>query len=104
MAFIPARHGRSIHSIDLSYAFNWVSFGPGTREFSSGISIPFLSFSFDSANQIIGRIVFAISTLFMNLVLLLVIYQMVMEFFGKEVDFLEVDKDKEENDTKSESE
>lgn len=83
--------------------FNWVSFGPGTREFSGGISIPFLTINFDQANEIIGRIIFGIPTLFMDLVLVLVIYQMIAEFFGKTVDFLEPDKEK-DDDVKSDQE
>ena len=98
-------HGMTGLSIPLIFImlFNWVSFGPGEREFSGGISIPFLSISFDRANEIIGRIFFGIPTLFMDLVLILVLYKMVAEFFGKKVDFLEVDEEK-ENDGKKERE
>jgi hypothetical protein len=93
-------HGMSGLSIPLIFLmlFNWVSFGPGTREFSGSISIPFLSFSFEGANQILGRIVFAIPTLFMDLVMFLVIYQMIAEFFGKKVDFLKPDEEKDDKD------
>ena len=92
-------HGMAALSIPLIFLmlFNWVSFGPGTREFSGGISIPFLTISFDEANEIIGRIIFGIPTLFMDLVLVLVIYQMIAEFFGKTVDFLEPDKQKDDD-------
>ena len=95
-------HGMAGLSIPLIFLmlFNWVSFGPGTREFSGGISIPFLSISFDGANQIIGRIFFAIPTLFMDLILFLVLYQLIAEFFGKKVDFLEVDEEKEDEEQK----
>ena len=107
-------HGLAGLSIPLIFLmlFNWVSFGPGEREFSGGISIPFLSISFDRAaspvqelrirrpDQIIGRIFFAIPTLFMDLILFLVLYQMIAEFFGKKVDFLEVDEGKENEEQK----
>lgn len=82
-------HGMALLSIPLIFimVFNWVTFGPGEREFSGSISIPFLSINFDGANQTIGRIVFAIPTLFMDLILFLVVYQMIAEFFGKKVIF-----------------
>lgn len=78
-------HGLAGLSIPLIFimVFNRVSFGPRKREFSGGISIPFLSISFDRANEIIGRIFFAIPIFFIDLVLVLVIYQMIAEFFGK---------------------
>lgn len=95
-------HGLTGLSIPLIFImlFNWVSFGPGPREFSGGISIPFLSINFDNANQIIGRIFFAIPTLFMDLILLLVVYRLIADFFGKKIDFLEVDEEKEDEEQK----
>lgn len=42
----------------LGAAVTWVSFGPGERQFSSTISIPFLSFS-GPASELSGRICFA---------------------------------------------
>ena len=92
-------HGMAGLSIPLIFImlFNWVSFGPGDREFSGGVSIPFLTIEFDQANEIIGRIIFAIPTLFMELILFLILYQMVAEFFGKKVEFLEKD-DENDND------
>jgi hypothetical protein len=39
-------------------AVPWISFGPGEREFSSTINIPFLSFS-RSSSELSGRICFA---------------------------------------------
>jgi len=55
-------------SIPLLFAvlLNWVAFWPGEREFSGGIAVPFLSVSFDRANSIIGRIVFAIPALLLD--------------------------------------
>jgi hypothetical protein len=38
--------------------FTWVSFGPGERQFTSTISIPFLNFS-SGSTSILGRICFA---------------------------------------------
>jgi hypothetical protein len=49
---------------------NWVAFGPGEREFSVSISIPFLSGYFPNANQILGRIFFGIPALFMDVIAL----------------------------------
>ena len=91
-------HGMAGLSIPLIFmmVFNWVAFGPGEREFSGGISIPFLSINFNRANQILGRIFFGIPAFLMDIVLLLVLYQMIAEFFGVKVDFLEVDKEKED--------
>jgi hypothetical protein len=77
-----------------------VAFGPGEREFSASISIPFLAINFDRANQIVGRIVFAIPAILMDIILLLVIYQMVAEFFGLPVDFLETDEEKDDGGQK----
>ena len=90
-------HGLTALSIPLIFMmlFNWVAFGPGEREFSASIAIPFLAINFDRANQIIGRIVFAIPALFMDLILFLVLYQMAAEFFGIRIDFLEADEEKE---------
>lgn len=39
-------------------AVTWVSFGPGEREFTSTVSVPFLSFS-RSSSELSGRICFA---------------------------------------------
>jgi hypothetical protein len=89
-------HGLAGLSIPLLFVMvlNWVAFGPGVREFSGGISIPFLSINFDRANEIIGRIFFGIPALLMDGVLLLVLYQQIAEFFGKKVGFLEMDEEK----------
>lgn len=38
--------------------FTWVSFGPGDRQFSSTVSVPFISITRDSS-EITGRICFA---------------------------------------------
>ena len=84
----------------LAMLFNWVDFGPGEREFSISISIPFLAIGFDRANEFLGRIVFAISALFMDFILLLVLYQMIAEIFGFPVDFLDLDKEKEDEEQK----
>jgi len=56
-------------SIPLLFAllFNWVAFGPGEREFSGGVTIPFFAFSFGRANAILGRIVFGIVALIMDI-------------------------------------
>lgn len=59
--------------------FNWVAFGPGEREFSGGISIPFLSVNFSNANEIIGRIVFGIPSLLMDLFLISAVLGVVYE-------------------------
>jgi hypothetical protein len=45
--------------------FTWVSFGPGEREFSTSVSIPFLTFS-RSSSEITGRICFAPGALLLN--------------------------------------
>ena len=37
----------------------------------------------------------------MDIVLVLVIYQMIVEFFGKKVDFLEPDEEKEDDNVES---
>jgi len=45
--------------------FTWVSFGPGEREFSSSVSIPFLTFT-RSSSEITGRICFAPGALLLD--------------------------------------
>ena len=49
-------HGFALISIILIFTalLNWVAFGPGEREFSGGISIPFIAFSFGRANEFMG--------------------------------------------------
>ena len=54
--------------------FNWVSFGPGEREFSISISIPFMSVFTDNTNALLGRILFAIPTLIMDFFAIAVIF------------------------------
>lgn len=56
------------------FLFNWVSFGPGEREFSMSISIPFLSAYSDKSNEILGRIIFAIPTLIMDFFVIVTIF------------------------------
>ncbi|GAB4434077.1 MAG: hypothetical protein Kow002_21250 [Anaerolineales bacterium] len=80
--------------------FNWVAFGPGRREFSMSVSIPFIAFNFERANEIIGRVAFAIPALIMDFFLLLVVYQLVAERFGLPVDFLETDEAEQDDDKK----
>ncbi|KAA3642192.1 MAG: hypothetical protein DWQ07_24460 [Chloroflexi bacterium] len=50
--------------------FNWVAFGPGERQFSISISIPFVSAFFERGNELIGRAFFAIPALLMDFALL----------------------------------
>jgi len=38
----------------------WIGFGPGERQFSGGISTPFLSFFSINTNEVIGRMIFGI--------------------------------------------
>lgn len=49
---------------------NWVAFGPGERQFSGGISIPFITIWTDRASEWSGRVVFALSALLMDIILL----------------------------------
>jgi hypothetical protein len=51
--------------------FNWVAFGPGEREFSGGISIPFVSIEFGRANELLGRAFFGLAALLLDAGLLL---------------------------------
>ncbi|MBC8506848.1 MAG: hypothetical protein ISR58_00700 [Anaerolineales bacterium] len=71
-------------SIPLLFAIllNWVAFGPGEREFSGGVSIPFLSFSFERANTILGRLIFGIPALLMDVFIGIVIAAVVKTMFG----------------------
>lgn len=65
------------------FLFNWVAFGPGEREFGISISIPFLTFEFDRAIEIIGRIAFGIPALLMDAFLGYGMYGLVVERVGK---------------------
>ena len=62
---------------------NWVAFAPGEREFGGGLSIPFLSFSFERANPILGRIAFAIPALLMDVFAGVVIAAAISNILGK---------------------
>ena len=66
----------------LLLVLNWVSFGPGEREFSVSISIPFVSAYFENANQLLGRIFFAIPALIGDLLLGGVIYKMIADWIN----------------------
>lgn len=81
-------HGMALLSIPLILAmlFNWVAFIPGKREFTASISIPLLSFSFDKASEIIGRIVFSIPALLMDAAIIAVIYGLIKDTFFPEDD------------------
>lgn len=73
-------------SIPLLFAamLNWVAFGPGEREFSGGVGVPFLSIEFGRANSIIGRVVFAIPALLLDLFVGIAITAVIANAFGKE--------------------
>lgn len=80
--------GMALYSILLIFAllFNWVAFGPGEREFSVSISIPFLSVGFDRASEILGRIIFGLPALIMDFIIVGAFYQMLKEVFGKSIE------------------
>lgn len=71
-------------SIPLMFAslLNWVAFGPGERIFGGGIGIPFLSLSVDRFNSMIGRIVFAIPALLMDIFIGVGIVALIKAYFG----------------------
>lgn len=76
----------AILSIPLLFALmlNWVAFGPGVREFSGGVGIPFLFFSFGNANSIVGRVVFAIPALLMDVFAVIIIWAVIANILGIE--------------------
>ena len=78
-------HAATLLSIPLSFfgILNWVAFGPGEREFSGGIAIPFVAIDFGSVNQIFGRIVFGIPALLFDVVVVYIIYEGVKTVFQK---------------------
>ncbi len=49
--------------------FNWVAFGPGDREFSMSISIPFISAYFERGNEIFGRLFIGVPVFLVDLVI-----------------------------------
>ncbi len=62
---------------------NWVAFGPGAREFSSGVGIPFISIEFGRANSILGRIAFAIPALLLDAFIGIAIAAVIANALGK---------------------
>ena len=68
----------------LTILLNWVAFGPGEREFSGGISIPFIGVSFGRNNQILGRIVFGIPALILDIIAGISIFAVVRNYLGYE--------------------
>ncbi|MBT3321567.1 MAG: hypothetical protein HN392_04700 [Anaerolineae bacterium] len=85
--FFSYTHLAAILSIFLIFPllFNWVAFGAGKREFSMSISIPFLSFD-GPANEVIGRIFFAIPALIMDAVIGYLAYAFVKERLWRKKD------------------
>jgi len=73
-------------SIPLMFAvlLNWVAFGPGEREFSGGVAIPFFSISFGRADEILGRIIFAIPALILDVIVGISIVAVIKSLIGKE--------------------
>ncbi len=59
--------------------FNWVAFGPGEREFSISVSIPFVSADFERGNEILGRLFFGIPTFLVDLVVVYVVFGSIFE-------------------------
>jgi hypothetical protein len=53
---------------------NWIAFGPGERQFSGTISLPFSAYS-SRASELTGRIVFGISALILDV---LIVYMLIM--------------------------
>jgi hypothetical protein len=62
---------------------NWVAFGPGVREFSGGISVPFISFSSGQTNSLVGRIIFAIPALLMDVFIGVAIVAVIKNALGE---------------------
>ncbi len=64
--------------------FTWVSFGPGEREFSSSVSIPFLTFT-RSASELSGRICFAPGALLLDGLALYMWFLFVRDWFMRDL-------------------
>jgi len=79
-------HASILLSIPLIFTIllNWIAFGPGEREFSGGVSIPFFSISFGRADEIMGRIIFAIPALILDVIVVVSIVAVVKSLFDKE--------------------
>lgn len=75
----------AILSIPILFALmlNWVAFGPGVREFSGGVGIPFIFLEFGRGNSIIGRIVFAIPALLLDGIIGIAIAAIIAHVMGK---------------------
>lgn len=78
-------HALVLLSIPLIFPllFNWVAFGPGEHVFEMSISIPFLTFEFNRANEIIRRILFGIPALLMDAILGILVYAIIVEGLRK---------------------
>lgn len=61
--------------IILSFAAiaNWIVFGPGERAFSGSISIPFITLSGTNSDQFVGRAVFGLSAVCLNVLLVVLL-------------------------------
>ena len=60
----------------LAAPFHWVAFGPGPRQFSGGISIPFLSVR-SGSNETLGRIGFGLFAVLFDAILVFVTIRLV---------------------------
>lgn len=61
--------------IILSFAAvaNWIAFGPGERNFSGSISIPFITISGANSDEFLGRAVFGLSAICMNVLVVVIL-------------------------------
>lgn len=60
---------QAVVPLSLVFLLNWVAFGPGDRQFSSSISLPFIRIFTENSSQIMGRCAFGTAAVLTDLVL-----------------------------------
>ena len=68
--------------LSFTIIFNWVAFGPGEREFSSSVSIPFISFERADSNASSGRFFFGIFALLLDIGVIYALYFYLKKLWG----------------------
>lgn len=66
----------------LAAVFNWVAFGPGPRQFSGGISIPFVAIA-SRQSEGSGRVAFGIGAVLIDLFLAFIVVRGLRDLLGR---------------------
>jgi len=69
---LAARTVGAVVFLSLSAIAHWIAFGPGTRHFSGGVAVGVLSVAGHAPGETVGRIVFGLGALLLDVALLAV--------------------------------